>query len=179
MTRRILDASASDLLGMTGRELLTSIRSAEGRTLAAEVIAPAAPLLGDVTNAELARAFGADIILLNMFDVLAPHVEGLEIIGDDKFFLRTYGQGRAVRAPSSPCSEGAPVVSMLKKLTGRPVAINLEPVDEGERLSGPQAALPEGRRATPANAKLAVDQGVDMLLITGNPATGVTSSSIA
>lgn len=179
MTRRILDASASDLLGMTGRELLTSIRSAEGRTLAAEVIAPAAPLLGDVTNAELARAFGADIILLNMFDVLAPHVEGLEIIGDDEFFLRTYGQGRAVRAPSSPCSEGAPVVSMLKKLTGRPVAINLEPVDEGERLSGPQAALPEGRRATPANAKLAVDQGVDMLLITGNPATGVTSSSIA
>ena len=71
------------------------------------------------------------------------------------------------------------MVSLLKKLTGRPVAINLEPVDEGERLSGPQAALPEGRRTTPANAKLAVDQGVDMLLITGNPATGVTSSSIA
>ena len=178
MTRRILDANASDLSGMTGRELLISIKSAEGRTLAAEVIAPAAPLLGDVTNAELARAFGADIILLNMFDVLSPHIEGLEIANDDEFFLRTYGQGRAART-DSPCRESSPVISMLKQLTGRPIAINLEPVDKTERLSGPQAALPEGRRATPEIAKLAVGQGVDMLLITGNPATGVTTSSIA
>lgn len=40
MVRRILDANASDLAKMTGRELLTSIRAAEGRTLVAETIAP-------------------------------------------------------------------------------------------------------------------------------------------
>jgi len=44
---------------------------------------------------------------------------------------------------------------------------------------GPQAKLPEGRRATPENARLAVEQGVDMLVVTGNPATGVTTASIA
>ncbi|MDI9370376.1 MAG: haloacid dehalogenase-like hydrolase [Synergistaceae bacterium] len=176
VTRRILDANASDLLAMSGRELLTSIRSAEGRTLAAEVIAPAAALLGDVTNAEVARAFGADIILLNMYDVLAPNIEGLEIGSDEEFFLRTYGQGRA----ASVRGDGAPsAISALKRLVGRPIAINLEPVDTAERLSGPQVALPEGRRATPGIAKLAIEQGVDMLLITGNPATGVTTSSIA
>ena len=177
MVRRILDANASDLAKMTGRELLTSIRAAEGRTLVAETIAPAPPLLGDVTNAELARAFGADIILLNMFDVRAPHIEGLDVLNDDDFFLRTYGQGHRVRATETTRAQTG-TIAALKTLIGRPIAINLEPVDEGERVLGPQAKLPEGRRATPENARLAVEQGVDMLVITGNPATGVTTSSI-
>ena len=29
-------------------------------------------MLGDITNAEFAAAMGADILLLNMFDVLSP-----------------------------------------------------------------------------------------------------------
>ncbi|HOO88410.1 MAG TPA: hypothetical protein PK442_11965, partial [Synergistales bacterium] len=178
MVRRILDANASDLAKMTGRELLTSIRAAEGRTLVAETIAPAPPLLGDVTNAELARAFGADIILLNMFDVRAPHIEGLDVLNDDDFFLRTYGQGHRVRATETTRAQTG-TIAALKTLIGRPIAINLEPVDEGERVLGPQAKLPEGRRATPENARLAVKQGADMLVVTGNPATGVTTASIA
>ena len=45
--------------------------------LAAECIGITQPLLGDVTNAEFAASMGADILLLNMFDVKEPVVKGL------------------------------------------------------------------------------------------------------
>ncbi len=175
MVRRMLDADASDLARMTGRELLESIRAAEGRTLVAEIIAPSPPLLGDVTNAELARAFGADLILLNMFDVRSPRIEGIASAGDDDgFFLRTYrnasGYGEGKGDPGS--------IAALKALVGRPVAVNLEPVDAEEAVLGPRARVPEGRRATTENALLAREQGADMIVLTGNPATGVTLASI-
>ena len=34
--------------------------------------------IGDITNAEIARAFGADLILLNCVDVLEPDIYSLE-----------------------------------------------------------------------------------------------------
>ena len=77
MAKRILDCAASDFARMTKEELLFAIGASEGRTLAAETIGTVTPLLGDVTNAELAAALGADILLLNLFDVDAPQLQGL------------------------------------------------------------------------------------------------------
>ena len=34
-------------------------------------------MLGDVTNAEFACAMGADLLILNLFDVNKPEVQGL------------------------------------------------------------------------------------------------------
>jgi hypothetical protein len=53
---------------MGGRELLEAIRRGEGRTMMCEVLCSAAPLVDGVSNASLAVAFGADLVLLNMFD---------------------------------------------------------------------------------------------------------------
>jgi hypothetical protein len=52
---------------MSGPDLLRSIRRSEGRTLLCEVLHPAVPLVDGVTNAGLAVAFGADLVLLNMY----------------------------------------------------------------------------------------------------------------
>ena len=112
-------------------------------------------MLGNVTNAEFAAAMGADILLLNMFDVIKPVVNGL------------------------PEAEPEDTVALLKKLTGRPIGINLEPVEEGEEgETEPMWRMSPGRRATVDNALRAAEMGVDMILLTGNPGMGVSNSSI-
>lgn len=154
MAKRLLDCSASDLKGMTKEELLHAIAASEGRVLASETIGTVTPLLGDLTNAELAAALGADVLLLNIFDVDRPQIQAL---------------------PPVPPEE---TVREVKRLTGRPVGINLEPV---EQASGDQEdlwRLTDGRRATLENGRKAADMGVDFILLTGNPGTGVTNRAI-
>lgn len=53
---------------MDGDALLQSIRRSEGRTVMCEVLWPSPPLVDGVSNAAVAVAFGADLVLLNMFD---------------------------------------------------------------------------------------------------------------
>jgi len=80
--KRLLDAFASDFRAMDGRELRESIRLAEGRTLCAEILVLAPPLVDGISNVELAAAMGADLILLNGYDVLQPQVMGFPGSGD-------------------------------------------------------------------------------------------------
>ena len=155
--KRLLDCRGSDLRTMNKQELLASIAASEGRTVACETIGSIMPMLGDVTNAEFAAAMGADILLLNIFDVKAPVIRGL------------------------PKTEPADVIRKLKELTGRPVGINLEPVEQVLSSTDPEEnmwAMTDGRKATLENARLAADMGVDFILLTGNPGTGVTNDAI-
>ena len=69
MPKRLLDCCASDFRSFTKSDLLESIQKSEGRVIACETIGTVQPLLGNVTNAEFAASMGADILLLNMFDV--------------------------------------------------------------------------------------------------------------
>ena len=66
--KRILDCGPADFERMDGGALLEAIRLSEGRTILCEVLWPAAPLVDGVTNAEVTVAFGADLVLLNMFE---------------------------------------------------------------------------------------------------------------
>ena len=104
--KRILDCQGSDFRRMNREELLAAIAGAEGRTIACETIGSIIPMLGDITNAEFAASMGADILLLNMFDVQKPHICGLPKV-----------------APED-------TIRKLKELTGRPIGINLEPVEQ-------------------------------------------------
>lgn len=155
MAKRMLDCYASDFRKFTKEDLLESILKSEGRVIACETIGTLQPMLGNVTNAEFVAAMGADIILLNMFDVMDPVVNGL------------------------PETEPEDTVALIKKLTGRPVGINLEPVKEGEEgETDPMWKMSPGRRATVENAKRAAQMGVDMILLTGNPGMGVDNRAI-
>ena len=75
--KRFLDCNASDFEKMTKEELLASIAGSEGRVLVCETIGVIQPMLGDITNAEFVASMGADIILLNIFDVNKPVILGL------------------------------------------------------------------------------------------------------
>ena len=70
-------------------------------------------------------------------------------------------------------------IRLLKKLTGRPIGINLEPVaDDAEIETDPMWAMSAGRRATVENALRAKKLGIDFVLLTGNPGVGVTNTAI-
>lgn len=77
MAKRMLDCCASDFAQFTKADLLESIQKSEGRVIACETIGSVQPLLGNVTNAEFAASMGADILLLNLFDVQQPVIHGL------------------------------------------------------------------------------------------------------
>ncbi|HJB90836.1 MAG TPA: haloacid dehalogenase-like hydrolase [Candidatus Eisenbergiella merdigallinarum] len=154
MGKRLLDATASELSGWTKRELLESIAGCEGRVLAGECIGVTPPLLTDVTNAEAVAAMGADILLLNLFDVEDPVICGL---------------------PPVPKGE---TVREIKRLTGRIVGINLEPAGEMADRQEEVWKMSGGRAATAANARKAAEMGVDLVLLTGNPGNGVENGAI-
>lgn len=155
--KRILDCQASDFAGMTRDELLYAVAHGEGRTIACETIGSIQPMLGDITNAEFVTAMGADLLLLNIFDVQNPVIRGLPKCAPDQ------------------------VIHRLKELTGRPVGINLEPVEQVLSSLDPEEnmwAMTNGRKATLENARKAADMGVNMILLTGNPGVGVTNEAI-
>ena len=77
MVKRLLSCTASEMLAMGKADVLQAIAGSEGRVLACETIGAVQPLLGDLTNAEFAASQGADILLLNLFDVRAPRIEAL------------------------------------------------------------------------------------------------------
>ena len=155
--KRILDCYRSDFDNMTAKELLEAIAGSEGRTIACETIGSIQPMLGDITNAEFAAAMGADILLLNIFDVQNPTIRGL------------------------PKTAPENVIRKLKELTGRPIGINLEPVEQVLSSLDPEEnmwAMTDGRKATLENAKKARDLGIQMILLTGNPGVGVSNAAI-
>ena len=155
--KRILDCRGSDFRDISRADLLAAIAGSEGRTIACETIGAIMPMLGDVTNAEFAAAMGADILLLNMFDVQNPSIRGL------------------------PKTEPENVIRKLKELTGRPIGINLEPVEQVLSSEDPEEnmwAMTAGRKATLENARKAADMGVNFILLTGTPGVGVTNRAI-
>ena len=119
--KRLISADTSEILGFTPAELKQSIRASEGRVVLSENITVLIPQVTDITNAEIARAFGADLILLNFLDVDHPYIHGLDETGDP--------------------------VRRLCELVGRPVGINLEPVDTAAAMHEERQDV--GRAAEP------------------------------
>ncbi|WP_174728525.1 haloacid dehalogenase-like hydrolase [Mesobacillus harenae] len=152
--KRLLDCSASDFLKMSGQDLRQSIVASEGRVIISEVIGSFSPLYPAVTNAEMAAAFGADMVLLNFFDVFNPEMQGLEAESPEEIVIK------------------------LKQMIGRPVGLNLEPVDLSAKKLEELQQLPEGRIATKASLEKAKELGFDFVCLTGNPKTGVSNTEI-
>ena len=154
MPKRLIDTTAGELSNYSKKDLLTAIAASEGRTLAAETIGTVTPMLVNITNAEFVASLGADLIMLNIFDVNNPVIQGL---------------------PQVPPEE---TIREVKRLTGRMTAINLEPAIIKKEEEKSVWNLTEGRRATVENARKAADMGVDMIILTGNPGVGVDNEAI-
>lgn len=158
MVKRRLDTTARELATYGRADVLTAIRGREGRIMAAEMIAPAMAAVYDVSNLELAASMGADILIVNLLDVRRPAVFAIDSL------------------------DPTDVLRQIKRLTGRLVAVNLEPVDPQAARATDDTFGPgekAGRLATPDNVAAAVALGVDAIVLTGNPGMGVTNASLA
>lgn len=153
MTKRLLNCFSSDIAGYNATQILESIRLCEGRVLASETINSKEPLLNDITNCEIAAAMSADIIILNLFDVDDPVINGLDEKDKEKKIKR------------------------LKELTGRVIGCNLEPVTDLEKTDE-FYKVTKGRIASVENAKRCKQLGVDMIVLTGNPGNNVSNRNI-
>ena len=150
--KRILNCTGKEMLSYKREELKQAIKASEGRTIVSETVISIPPLLHDVSNPELAASFGADMILLNTFDVLHPHIEGISSLHP---------------------------VDTLKTYIARPIGCNLEPIDEHIAMMEDRLDLPEGRQASEKTFKRANELGLQFICLTGNPGTGVSNSSIS
>ncbi|MGM0209285.1 hypothetical protein IGI96_003810 [Enterococcus sp. DIV0421] len=153
MTKRLISANSSEILKMDAQELKQSIKASEGRVVLSENVAPRESFIGDITNAEIARAFGADLILLNGLDVLHPKIFGLD-------------------------SKENNIIEELHSLIGCPIGVNLEPVDLNAEIQEERLELEIGRQANIQTFKRAEDLGFDFICLTGNPGTGVSNKQI-
>ena len=151
--KRLISANTSEMLAMNAAELKQSIKASEGRVILSENVATRETYIGDITNAEIARAFGADLILLNCVDVLEPDIYGLEHDKDN-------------------------FVSELHRLVGRPIGVNLEPVDLEAEMLEDRLEIPKGLQLNLETVKRLEELGFDFVCLTGNPGTGVTNEQI-
>ena len=153
MSKRLLSMTHSQIESLSSKELLKAIALSEGRIMAGECVCSTAPLLNDITNAEVVASMSADILILNIFDVDNPLIQGLP-----------------------ECRE-KDTIRKLKELTGRIIGINLEPT---ENKLGDEALwrMTKGRMASAENARKAKEMGVDILVITGNPGNSVSNKAI-
>ena len=150
--KRLLSCYPSEYQNYNRIELKQSIFASEGRIILGETVVTAAPLLEGVSNAEMMAAFGCDLLLLNEFDVFTRFING--------FY------------------ENENPINEIKKITGRLIGINLEPVDDTAMMIDKKVNISSGRMASIKAVSEAEKQGVDFLLLTGNPSTGVTTMSI-
>ncbi|WP_424217208.1 hypothetical protein ACN20G_34550 (plasmid) [Streptomyces sp. BI20] len=150
MTQRILDLDSSELATLRGRELTASVAASEGRAVVAEVWPNTAML---ASAHETGGVSNMELVSAFGADVLV-----LNII--EKVF-----DGTSWEFPVMGCYRD---LAALADFLGRPVGVNLEPGD-----------VPALRAATVENAKRLVDQGVALICVTANPATGATLEDIA
>lgn len=157
MHKRYLDCSASELLSISKEDLLDALRASEGRIVVSETIGAVQPLLMTVTNAELAASQGADLLLLNVFDVNNPVIHGM---------------------PAG--IEPGEIIRTLQHLTGRVIGVNLEAIDPEQQPQEQDAfwSMKEGRLATAENALKLVAMGAKFIVLTGNPGNGITNQAI-
>lgn len=151
MVKRLLNCFASDFEKMNKEELKSAIKASEGRTILSENVVSLAASPG-ITNSEIARAFGADLILLNGLDVMDPQINGID--------------------------QQTNALAYLKKLVGRPIGVNLEPVDESAAMAEDRLTISKGRQAFKETYQKANELGFDFICLTGNPGTGVTNKEI-
>lgn len=164
MVTRLISANTSEILKMKAAELKQSIKASEGRVVLSEDVVLQGPVSGDITNAEVAAAFGADLILLNGMDVLNPMILGLY---NGEFSIA-----------NTKIHRDGKIIKDLQHLVGRPVGVNLEPVDINADMLEDRLEIPEGRTSSRKTLAEVERLGFNFVVLTGNPGTGVTNEQI-
>ncbi|PSW06909.1 dihydrodipicolinate synthase [Photobacterium lipolyticum] len=152
MKKRIFDLTSHDVNNMTRAEIVECIKQSEGRTMMVENVVSIAPPLDLVSGAEIAAAFGADMITLNCLDIFNPRAE---VTGAGNHGVKDHF-----------------TIEEIRDLTGRLIGCNLEPVPFGF------TDIEVGRSVTRETVEYAVELGMHYIMLTGNPGMNVSQETI-
>lgn len=146
---RLISATGDEMLKMSPMELKESIFKSEGRVVMGQHLLFAGPgLVRGVTNSELMFAFGADMVMLNTFDL------------DD--------------LDNNPglCGLSFP---QLREKCRRPIGIYLGCPKAGSDDGGKKALYRrEGMLASDEHVQKCIDLGADFIVLGGNPGSGTS-----
>ena len=150
---RLISAAGSDIEKMSAMELKESILKSENRVIMGQHLLFAGPgVVRNVSNSELMFAFGADMVLLNTFDL--DHEE------------------------QNPGLQGM-TLKELKAKCRRPIGIYLGCPKAGSEDGGKKALYRrEGMVATPEHILKCREIGADFIVLGGNPGSGTSLSDI-
>ncbi|MFC6176887.1 hypothetical protein ACFQAV_08540 [Companilactobacillus huachuanensis] len=167
MAHRLISATKTEIDAMSTKELKDSIRASEGRVILSQNYVGVEPLVENTLNFEVASAFGADMVFLNGYSMDSnSNLPGLHT----KF----------VNADGSVTEKNLRV-NDVKKMSHMPVGIYLEcGVGDDKNTStsiGASLVRPD-RIASKENLELAVKEGVDFIVLGGNPGTGTSLDTI-
>ncbi|GFZ27521.1 DUF7916 family protein [Lactobacillus corticis] len=148
---RLISAKSDDIRKMSGRDLKESIKKSEGRVIMAQhLLFASTGLVRGITNTELNKAFGADMILLNTYNF------------DDS--AKNLGlQGNTVQD--------------LKDKVGVPVGIYLGCPGKGSTQDD-QIYDKNGMLASIEHIKKLKELAPDYVILGGNPGTGTSLEDI-
>ena len=149
MVTRLISASGDEIKKMSPMELKESIFKSEGRVVMGQHLLFAGEgLVRGVTNSELMFAFGADMVMLNTFDLDQlnnnPGLCGLSF-------------------------------QELKEKCRRPIGIYLGCPKVGSEDGGKKAFYRrEGMLASDEHVQKCIDLGADFIVLGGNPGSGTS-----
>ncbi len=166
--KRIFELTTGDIERLSKNELKDIIKNSEGRTVMAETIISYTPYVKEVSNLELAASFGADMITLNTFNFEKPYIFGFGEANLSKGLEDTF---RIVGEEIKNNIKDKNYIRNIRKLVGRLIGVNLEPVPEGSTYE-------MGYRLNKENLEKVKEYGFNYIVITGNPSTGVTEETI-
>lgn len=163
MVMRLISSNNSEIQTMSATQLKEAILSSEGRVIMGQHhVMLNTGLIDGVTNAEIQAAFGADMVMLNGYDVLNP---------SRNRGLIQMSHGVMADEPYS--------IEQIKKWAGVPVGIYLECPDLDGKIAGDRyVTLSEGRVASKDNLLRLRDIGANFVVLGGNPSSGSTLKTI-
>ncbi len=119
-----------------------------------ENVAPRESFIGDITNAEIAKSFLGGWGCVELLECIQFIYFLASNINKDNF------------------------VDELHRLVGRPIGVNLEPVDLEAEMLEDRLDIAKGRQLNLETVKRLDEVGFDFVCLTGNPGTGVTNEQI-
>lgn len=175
MAVKLLDGIGRTLIEAKREDMIAAIISAGGRVIIGETVTFKQSLIDGVTNVELLKSWGADMVTINHYNVDMPMIpglpstkEGIELWGS---LWNTAGAKGSIPDiyTVEPSFQSAYLqfgfgrtINEVKKLAGIPVGMTLEPVEQG-------TGFPEARIANRANAEKGVKQGANYVTIISTP----------
>ncbi len=167
--KRIFELTTKDIETINKNELKEIIKGSEGRTVMSESIISYTPYIREVSNLELASSFGADMLTLNTFNFEKPFIFGID--GGNILFNDLENISKEYENSVKRNLSDENYIKNVKKLVGRLIGVNLEPVPEGSNYE-------KGYTLNKENLEKVKYYGFDYVVLTGNPNTGVNAETI-